>query len=378
MPVPLLPIALGVVAVVMLATRKGKAAPKRTPAGVVEIGPVTVELPAIDPGASAAEKEKQARATAERIAQAIQSKSADIMRALAHALEAQGNTEAAAKLRQAAAAIERAEVTEAAKDAAALAARELERARQLAATALAARTKDEKAAAAQAAREALARALAAQKLAAEEAANALLAKTEEERQEAAARAIAAQQEAAREAAALIKSAAEQTDREAAARALAAQKVAAEEAANALLAKTEEERERAIAAAIDAQEEAAREAAAALASVVVDPKTQLAGELRAHLGLGPLTGPVFRGTEDKALVTAFQRTTGATADGLYGPNTGLKVAELGIVPSRPFYFSKNASRALASKTAWTDYMEDRAASDPARAAEWLAAGEVARL
>ena len=355
---PIIPIAIGVAALALLATggkakaKKPKApTPKAPSAGPLRppvtavprfpgtapppyqrpTGPLPPALivepppPPPPPGASAAELEQQARETAETIARAIQTGSADGMRALAHALEAQGNTAAAAKLRQAAIAIEREEVTEAARQAAAYAAQQLEIAQRAAAEAIAATTQREKDAAAEAARIAAAKAMAAQKLAVQEAAAALAAEKEEERQRAAAAALAAQEEAAREAAKVID--------------------------------------------------------IVLPEVIItqpDPKKLLAVEVTQHLGVGPLTGEVRRGYEDKELVKSFQRATGATADGLYGPGTGGKVAALGVVPSRPFYFSRYADKARRDKIAWTESMKGFAAADPARGAAWLAAGEVARL
>lgn len=79
-------------------------------------------------------------------------------------------------------------------------------------------------------------------------------------------------------------------------------------------------------------------------------------------------------ENQQLVIAFQKQEGKVPDGKYGPKTGLAVAALGIVPPRPRYWSSKTMQ--ADKRQWTDAMNSFAATDPARAADWRAAGQVA--
>lgn len=80
-------------------------------------------------------------------------------------------------------------------------------------------------------------------------------------------------------------------------------------------------------------------------------------------------------EPQAPVKAFQKLVGIQADGKYGPGTGRAVAAQNVVPVPPLYWSSNATKAAADKVAWQAEMAARAATDPARSAQWLAAGKV---
>ena len=116
----------------------------------------------------------------------------------------------------------------------------------------------------------------------------------------------------------------------------------------------------------------------LAKAPEDPTRQLALRLTDYLWPGPLSGPVRRNKEDRSLVKRFQRRAGLADDGMYGVKSGLAVAELGIVPARPFYFSRNKTRNRKLKRAWTEAMNRYADRDEPRAREWRSAGEVSRL
>jgi hypothetical protein len=82
------------------------------------------------------------------------------------------------------------------------------------------------------------------------------------------------------------------------------------------------------------------------------------------------------TEDKAKVKAFQTTEGLTTDGLYGPGTARVLGErYGIVPAKPYYWSKTASKVPAQKVEYKAAMLALAAKDPSRAEEWSDAANI---
>ncbi len=82
------------------------------------------------------------------------------------------------------------------------------------------------------------------------------------------------------------------------------------------------------------------------------------------------------TEDNAKVKAFQTTEGLTTDGLYGPGTARVLGErYGIVPAKPYYWSKTVSKVPAQKAEYKAAMLALAAKDPSRAEEWVDAANV---
>lgn len=120
------------------------------------------------------------------------------------------------------------------------------------------------------------------------------------------------------------------------------------------------------------------ATTAAAELPVEPiERTIAQILTRHLWPGPLSG-VRRYAENRDLVTKFQRSSGLTTDGMYGVGTGLAVAGLGLVPARPYYFSRDAAKARAQKALWARSMLAHAATDPQRAPLWRQAAEVDAL
>lgn len=83
-----------------------------------------------------------------------------------------------------------------------------------------------------------------------------------------------------------------------------------------------------------------------------------------------------GTEDRAKVKNFQGVNGLKPDGLYGPATALKLAELGIVPPTPFYWPR--ANPMGAKRAYKAALQAKAQSDSARRQEWTAAANAVRL
>ncbi len=122
------------------------------------------------------------------------------------------------------------------------------------------------------------------------------------------------------------------------------------------------------------------AAEAAAAVELARRKAVAAALDAHLdALVAKWGlPGARNKEDKAQVTAYQRQEGLTADGLYGVGTGLSLIKYGLIPSKPFYFSKDPKKTAEAKARWLKTITDMAASDPARSAQWLAVADVRYL
>jgi hypothetical protein len=82
-------------------------------------------------------------------------------------------------------------------------------------------------------------------------------------------------------------------------------------------------------------------------------------------------------EDQSMVKAFQAENELTADGKYGVSAALVLSErYGLIPARPFYFSKKT--ALADKAKFKAAMLEHAAKDPDNAAGWIAASKVDAL
>lgn len=111
--------------------------------------------------------------------------------------------------------------------------------------------------------------------------------------------------------------------------------------------------------------------------VISARARLADEMTTMLKQNG-GAPNNRYKEDRALVEQYQYQEGLTADGMYGVGTGLSVVKYGIVPARPYYFSSNTSKTAADKEEWKRVMLQMASSDPARAAEWRYAANVASL
>jgi hypothetical protein len=79
-------------------------------------------------------------------------------------------------------------------------------------------------------------------------------------------------------------------------------------------------------------------------------------------------------ENTGLVKRFQEQEGLLPDGKYGPKSGYALAELGIIPPRPRYWTRKTVQ--ADKKKYSEEMLTRAATDPSRAADWTAASKVA--
>lgn len=81
-------------------------------------------------------------------------------------------------------------------------------------------------------------------------------------------------------------------------------------------------------------------------------------------------------EDQALVKKFQTQEGLKADGLYGPGTATRLGQqYGIIPPKPYYWSKNTSLVPQQKAEYRAAMTALSVKDPVRATQWLAAGNV---
>jgi len=82
----------------------------------------------------------------------------------------------------------------------------------------------------------------------------------------------------------------------------------------------------------------------------------------------------RGSENKKLVAEYQQNNNLKADGFYGYNTALSLAQrYGYVPPKPRYWS--ATSAARDKKAWRDRMLAYAQEDGARRDEWQRAAVV---
>ncbi len=86
---------------------------------------------------------------------------------------------------------------------------------------------------------------------------------------------------------------------------------------------------------------------------------------------------LRGTrrykEDRAKVKAFQALMGLKDDGLYGAKTALAAASVGVIPVKPFYWSKTSAK--ADQSSYRKRLTEYAAADPARSGQWLEAAQV---
>ena len=81
----------------------------------------------------------------------------------------------------------------------------------------------------------------------------------------------------------------------------------------------------------------------------------------------------KGTENKAMIKAYQTQEGLKPSGFYGPGTGKSFIKYSIVPPKPFYWPRRGT--AASKQNYRGNMLTMATRDPARASEWQAAAMV---
>src|SRR5262249_47343398 len=77
-----------------------------------------------------------------------------------------------------------------------------------------------------------------------------------------------------------------------------------------------------------------------------------------------------GTEDRELVRKFQETENVKATGMYGPSTALALIKYGLVPPKPFYWSKQGAK--RAKHNYRTILLAKAAADPQRSDEWAVA------
>lgn len=104
--------------------------------------------------------------------------------------------------------------------------------------------------------------------------------------------------------------------------------------------------------------------------------RLADQLRfAGNGPPPLR---YQPGEPRQLVKEYQIQEGLTSDGMYGVGTGLTMTKYGVVPARPYYFSRDTAKTARDKAEWKRVMNAMAAQDPARRAQWIAAANVDSL
>lgn len=89
-------------------------------------------------------------------------------------------------------------------------------------------------------------------------------------------------------------------------------------------------------------------------------------------------PYTRYKERRDMVTAFQKQEGLKPDGWYGVDSGLAFLKYGVVPAKPYYFSKNKAKTRADKARWTAELTRMAQQDPARANLWMAQSKVDNL
>lgn len=107
-------------------------------------------------------------------------------------------------------------------------------------------------------------------------------------------------------------------------------------------------------------------------VSADPRVGAAESLANHLRA---TG---RYREDKDRVKAFQVMMGLEpADGQYGVSTAIAIGQLGVIPAKPFYYSRNPSTTSRMKAQWRGFCLDKQTSDPAHSAQWEALSKVER-
>jgi hypothetical protein len=107
------------------------------------------------------------------------------------------------------------------------------------------------------------------------------------------------------------------------------------------------------------------------AAVTDPKVSAAEGLTNHLKSSG------RYREDKERVKAFQRMVGIAADGQYGVSCAIAIGQLGVIPAKPFYYSRNPATTRTMKNRWSAFCSDKVLSDPARADQWRAISNVER-
>lgn len=100
---------------------------------------------------------------------------------------------------------------------------------------------------------------------------------------------------------------------------------------------------------------------------LDPRKALAVQVAEMLAAAT------KGTENKAMVKAYQAQEGLKPSGFYGPGTGKSFIKYGIVPPKPFYWPRRGTS--ASKNDYRKNLLFQATKDPARAAEWQQAAMV---
>lgn len=81
----------------------------------------------------------------------------------------------------------------------------------------------------------------------------------------------------------------------------------------------------------------------------------------------------KGTENKAMIKAYQAQEGLKPSGFYGPGTGKSFIKYDIIPPKPFYWPRRST--AASKNDYRKNLLFQATKDPARATEWQQAAMV---
>lgn len=113
------------------------------------------------------------------------------------------------------------------------------------------------------------------------------------------------------------------------------------------------------------------------SVPLPPGSSITSEQQKRFNTAQVMAVDLRNTsryrENTNLVKAFQAQEGLAVDGKYGPKSALAVAEYGIVPPRPRYWTSKTMK--ANKAEYSAAMLVYAKNDPARAADWTAASKV---
>lgn len=103
---------------------------------------------------------------------------------------------------------------------------------------------------------------------------------------------------------------------------------------------------------------------------VDPQVALALEAKADLIAKPKTGVLG---SPNSMLQLFQKEEGLVADGLYGPKSGIAMAEHGVIPPIPRQYHTKTK--TADKAKYREQILEFAARDPARRSEWLLAAQV---
>jgi peptidoglycan hydrolase-like protein with peptidoglycan-binding domain len=101
--------------------------------------------------------------------------------------------------------------------------------------------------------------------------------------------------------------------------------------------------------------------------VMDPARSLAARTALHL---MHSRP---GREDKDLVRSLQLQEGVKPNGHYGPSTALALTRHGLVPPKPYYWSRTGTARI--KRDYRAALRALAAQDPQRADEWTRAALV---